>query len=124
VALPEAAQNGVVDEDHRTEKGKGKERDISPLDEEAKYIPYLAASAPLRAGLGDRPGSWTSTPSDADGTRTALVERIRLLRDVDESVWRLVGELSRVKSAWEVEDGITRSGGEGEGDEVTAGAVG
>jgi E3 ubiquitin-protein ligase synoviolin len=32
-------------------------------------------------------------------------DRIRLLRDVDDSVWQLVSELSRVKSEWEAEDG-------------------
>jgi E3 ubiquitin-protein ligase synoviolin len=44
-------------------------------------------------------------PTDREGARTALADRIRLLRDVDDSVWQLVSELSRVKSEWEAEDG-------------------
>jgi E3 ubiquitin-protein ligase synoviolin len=41
----------------------------------------------------------------------ALDERLRMLRDVDGVLWGLVGELSRMKSQWEAEDGEGRREG-------------
>jgi E3 ubiquitin-protein ligase synoviolin len=37
------------------------------------------------------------------GTQSALEERLKVLREVDEVVWGLVGDLSRLKSDWEEE---------------------
>jgi E3 ubiquitin-protein ligase synoviolin len=47
-------------------------------------------------------------PRTPEAARAALEERLAALRGVDEVVWSLVGELSRLKSAWEVEDGKER----------------
>lgn len=65
-------------------KGKAKATAAGPLGEETpKHIPYLTAPIPaLGAAAPQRP--WRAMPTDAQGTRTALADRIRLLRDVDE----------------------------------------
>jgi E3 ubiquitin-protein ligase synoviolin len=44
-------------------------------------------------------------PTTLAETRDALEERLRLLREVDEVVWGLVGELSSLQSGWAREEG-------------------
>lgn len=92
-------------------KGKGKAKatgsgpEPGPLGGDVpKHVPYLTAPASSLGTTAPRK-SWASMPTSRQGARTALADRIRLLRDVDDSVWQLVSELSRVKSEWEAEDG-------------------
>jgi E3 ubiquitin-protein ligase synoviolin len=92
-------------------KGKGKAKatglgpEPGPLEGDLpKHVPYLTAPTSTLGTTAPRK-SWTSMPTSREGARTALADRIRLLRDVDDSVWQLVSELSRVKSEWEAEDG-------------------
>ncbi|RSH94287.1 E3 ubiquitin-protein ligase hrd1 [Saitozyma podzolica] len=91
-------------------KGKGKAKatgfgpEPGPLEGDLpKHVPYLTAPTSTLGTTAPRK-SWTSMPTSREGARTALAERIRLLRNVDDSVWQLVSELSRVKSEWEAED--------------------
>lgn len=49
-------------------------------------------------------------PRTPEAARAALDTRLRALRDVDNVLWGLVGELSKLKSAWEVEDEMARGG--------------
>lgn len=82
------------------EKGKGKApADVNPLDEEPSAIPYLTLPGSdllsLPASLGSR-----SSEITREGADRAIEERLRVLRDVDEVVWGLVGELTRVQSGW------------------------
>ena len=91
---------GAVDtsSETATPKGKGKEQTES-FDAKPRYIPYLSSHAPFPP---TRP--WVST---AD-TRRQLGERLRVLRDVDEVIWGLIGDLTRLNSAWELEDGFRK----------------
>lgn len=89
-----------------TENGKGKEKADS-FDDPPRYIPYLSTPQPI---LTPRSRPWTA---DRD-VRAGLGERLRVLRDVDEVVWSLVGTLTRLGSAWEAEDAaavVTDAGG-------------
>ncbi len=74
----------------RKEKGKADTFDAPP-----QYVPYMSIPQPL-----PRTRPWTPVGD----TRAALGERLRVLRDVDEVVWGLVAELTRLGSAWESED--------------------
>jgi hypothetical protein len=60
---------------------------------------------PTHRAVPTHPAGALRTP---EAVRAALDERIAALRGVDEVVWSLVAELSRLKSAWEVEDGVER----------------
>ncbi len=82
--------------------GKGKEMADS-FNEPPRYIPYLSTRQP---SSGPRP--WIGVGD----TRAALGERLRVLRDVDQVVWGLVVELTRLSSAWEAEDVVGRDGAE------------
>lgn len=103
-------------------KGKGRATlDVDPdaFDAPATHRAYLTQeSMPLPHPLVDQVsiaqanlGRLAQTPLDTtaptspEAARAALDARLRALRDVDNVVWGLVGELSRLKSAWEVEDG-------------------
>jgi len=101
-------------------KGKGR---AAPEDlEEEKKEPSFDDAPTHRAFLTPSSLSGLAFPTSAGGpataaaplprtpeaARAALEERLAALRGVDEVVWSLVGELSRLKSAWEVEDGVER----------------
>lgn len=45
------------------------------------------------------------TAWEGKDARRGLEDRLRVLRDVDEVLWGLMGELVKVKSRWEAEDG-------------------
>lgn len=50
--------------------------------------------------------NWTrGIERTSEGTRRGLDERLKLLGQVDERIWGLVGELTRLRSEWEAEDG-------------------
>ena len=91
-------QPGAVDppSERVTPKGKGKEKTES-FDAKPRHIPYLSSHSPFPPTR-----SWVA----ANDTKMELGERLRVLRDVDEVVWGLVGELTRLSSAWEVEDAL------------------
>nr|ODN85627.1 hypothetical protein L203_04877 [Cryptococcus depauperatus CBS 7841] len=46
-----------------------------------------------------------------DGARKGLEKRLELLARVDEQIWGLIGELTRLKSKWEMQDGLENTGG-------------
>ena len=90
------------------EKGKEKEKEKAgeaSFDEPPRYLPYLSTAAPI-----PRQRPWTAV----NGTQAALGERLRVLRDVDEAVWGLVGELTRLSSVWEAEDAAGGVSGDGD----------
>lgn len=76
-------------------KGKGKAHPDA-FDAPATHPVYLSPH--------NLPPPHTGAPRTADAARHALDQRLEALRDVDHVVWSLVGELSRLRSAWEVED--------------------
>jgi E3 ubiquitin-protein ligase synoviolin len=84
-----------------SDKGKARAVDPDAFDAPATHRVLLTPHAlpPPHTGV-------TRTPEAA---RAALDARLRALRDVDEVVWSLVGELSRLRSAWEAEDEGARS---------------
>ncbi|RXK38218.1 hypothetical protein M231_04502 [Tremella mesenterica] len=94
-----------------TASPKGKQRAIpDDWDAQPLHIPLLS---PLSSQPLIRPTtSWGRHPVNV---REALDDRLRLLRDVDEVVWGLIGELSRAKSAWEGEDQGVSSDNNGSG---------
>lgn len=101
--LPEEADTPPV------ANGKGKGKEISPtvssFDASPTHIPYLTSTSVLPHPHQHPAGAWTE-----EGTRLALDERLKMLRDVDEVVWGLVGELTRMRSAWEVEASVGEGG--------------
>ncbi|WVQ83464.1 hypothetical protein IAT38_005605 [Cryptococcus sp. DSM 104549] len=113
------------------DKGKGKE--IAPATEaldEWDAIPrsraYLSSpnSHTSHVPLSDTPAArsrpqptagsleaWAKTAGrnveqTPAGTREALQERVRVLSEMDERIWGLVGDLMGLKSEWEAEDGV------------------
>ncbi|WVR04137.1 hypothetical protein IAU60_001136 [Kwoniella sp. DSM 27419] len=91
-------------------KGKGKERDdgattptaaeISPDQWDSKPT-HFARLAPQTSSFlaNGRPGDG-NLASDADSTVQSLDERLRVLREVDETIWGLIGELTKLRSSW------------------------
>lgn len=107
------------------DKGKGKAVEPTVEPETASTVPfdappthraYLAPASPFPnislASLASTAATRDPSllPSTPEAVRAALNERLGVLREVDDVVWQLVGELSRLKSAWEVEDGADRTG--------------
>ena len=92
-------------------KGKATEAKISPSP--TYFTPFLTPGWVSHSSNVPKP--WASARTDSGGdVRSALDERLKVLRDVDEVVWGLIGELSRVKSQWETEDsGINQQPGPG-----------
>ena len=89
------------------DKGKAKALTSSTEVEVPRYTPYLTPlHLPyLGSSVDSTPKPWTAERGiDVD-------ERLRILRRVDGVVWELVGELSRLKSVWEVEDRPVEEGG-------------
>lgn len=98
------------------------------LEDKPRVTPYLTSDLPpphpqsnmsnLRSvtdGIGRLSKSEASSGGTSDGTnwhdqgtRRGLEERLKVLRDVDEVLWGLMGELVQVKSRWEAEDGQVR----------------
>jgi E3 ubiquitin-protein ligase synoviolin len=98
--------------DHQIGEGKGKSKAIDPSDghqadqpETARYTPFLTpAHAPL--ANSNRPWLQASNNAQVDlDPEGSLDERIRALRQVDEVVWGLISDLTRLKSKWESEGG-------------------
>lgn len=94
------------------DKGKGKmpiRGDVDAFDAPVTHKVFLTPQSvpPPHTGV--------STSRSPEAARVALDERLRALRDVDHVVWGLVGELSRLRSAWEVEDGHLPASGVGHG---------
>ncbi|WVQ94559.1 hypothetical protein IAU59_001639 [Kwoniella sp. CBS 9459] len=115
---------GSISSSSSTEgKGKGKETAHPPVDSPTvaqndwdappSQFPRLSNITPsfLSSGL---PASHISTSSNSvqptgeafdmsavDRTVQSLEERLKVLREVDETIWGLVGELTKLKSAWE-----------------------
>lgn len=103
-------------------KGKRKADPLDQIDERPRVTPYLTLPGSDLLSLPDLPTRLSSTrlaerfksgssgeggrriPRTIEETRGALEDRLRVLQEVDEVVWGLVGELSRVKSGWERED--------------------
>ncbi|BEJ13156.1 hypothetical protein CspHIS471_0303300 [Cutaneotrichosporon sp. HIS471] len=79
-----------------SDKGKGRARDSDAFDTPATHRVMLTPHAlpPPHSGIARTP----------EAAHAALDLRLKALRDVDEVVWSLVGELSRLRSAWEAED--------------------
>ena len=120
-------------------KGKGKaieapnNQHLESLDDAPKYIPYLASALPPpHPQIPARP--WTDRNISINGlgrdladrlseagAARGLEDRLRVLRDVDEVIWGLMGELTQVKSRWEAEDAeevrVNLRHGDGHGDE-------
>ena len=118
--LPASSKVDAVEHMNETEqseeilhtKGKGKEKEnVGVLDGPPRYLPYLTNQHNISQRSFRPP--WV----DAGDPRAVLNERLRVLRDVDEIVWDLVGELTRLGSAWDVEDSdiVHRSVEVGEG---------
>lgn len=86
-------------------KGKEKEEYPSPhsvtqgdhLGAPSRSIPYLSSPGPsdLR-----QPTDWSRVPQSVQEADAALEERLRVLREVDQSVWALVSELTRMRQGW------------------------
>ncbi|EAL17862.1 hypothetical protein CNBL1240 [Cryptococcus deneoformans B-3501A] len=77
----------ALDHDHLSRSNKRPK-----LDSSAAYTPPFE--------------NWTQRiERTSDGTRRGLDERLKLLGQVDERIWGLVGELTRLRSEWEAEDG-------------------
>lgn len=77
----------IPDHDHLSRSNKRPK-----LDSSAAYAPPFE--------------NWTQRiERTSDGTRRGLDERLKLLGQVDERIWGLVGELTRLRSEWEAEDG-------------------
>jgi len=96
------------------------------LEDKPRVTPYLTCDLPpphpqsnmsnLRSvtdGISSRLSKSEASSGGASGgtnwhdqeTRRGLEERLKVLRDVDEVLWGLMGELVQVKSRWEAEDG-------------------
>lgn len=68
---------------------------LTPVSLPPPHLPQVAAGQSVVRAV----------PQTTETTRRALDERLAALRDIDQVVWGLVGEMSRLKSAWELEDG-------------------
>jgi E3 ubiquitin-protein ligase synoviolin len=74
------------------DKGKQRAIPIETISDPPKVIPYLTSGLqPSR--------SWAVTGEE--GIRMGLEERVRVLREVDEVIWGVVGELTRLGSLWD-----------------------
>lgn len=99
-------------------KGKGKAKEeVDPMDEVPTVNAYLTQSgsdllpSPTERSSGRRREIFGGCqPTTFVETQDALESRLKVLREVDEVVWALVGELSRVKSGWEREADGDRDG--------------
>ena len=83
------------------------------LEDPPRVVPYLSNVLPpphpqppfrLSRTENERRKEWVNGQEHGQDTRVALGDRLRALREVDEVVWGLVGDLTRMKSRWEVED--------------------
>lgn len=102
--MPAAAESQVNGLAKQLDKGKGRASDVTPnmdTDSLRKMTPYLTRpgyepliSHPMAFGNGGQ--------ASLGDTQLALEERLRVLREVDEMVWGLIGELTRVQSGWPV----------------------
>ncbi|ORX36259.1 hypothetical protein BD324DRAFT_580854 [Kockovaella imperatae] len=97
-------------------KGKGRaEGPEETWDDAPKYTPYLSdpmdtermwtrssrLSPALSNVLSGEPGS--AFPNESGPGISAVEERLRTLRQVDNAIWGLVGELTRLKTKWDEE---------------------
>lgn len=109
LSVPTPLEGGTHD------KGKGKEKEqasASSINGDTRkptapaHIPYLTPV--LLPPPHPQPPStslqrtWGAQPTVNMGAG-ALDERLRVLREVDEVIWGLVGDLTRLQSQWEVE---------------------
>ncbi|KAK8861245.1 hypothetical protein IAR55_002064 [Kwoniella newhampshirensis] len=95
-------------------KGKGNEKDTLADEWNAKPTHLPRLSTPVRTARAHSDQSEVSTripglgrgvlEMTPEGTRRGLDDRLKVLREVDETLWGLVGELMRLKSGWEEED--------------------
>ena len=98
---------------------KGKERATAErFDDPPRVFPFLSNSLPaphpvtvpwtnpIRRGPSSGGRKWDPDHSTigVDGLQSAVGERLKVLRDVDEVIWGLVGELTRLKSEWDTND--------------------
>lgn len=104
------------------DKGKGKAVGQEPeqpqpapvsFDAPPTHRAFITPASPFGA-FAPHASASNSLPRTPEAARAALDERLRALRGVDEVVWSLVGELSRLKSAWEAEDGVEQSQSQGQ----------
>ncbi|ORY27651.1 hypothetical protein BCR39DRAFT_537671 [Naematelia encephala] len=80
-------------------KGKAPEVVAETLETQPLHTPYLSSNIPTHGASPS--ASWKTVEN---GSRDSIEDRLRVLRDVDEVLWGLVGDLTRAKSAWEAED--------------------
>ena len=103
-------------------KGKGKAKAEESWDDPPTFMPFLSTpsldpvfprvpreTTPLSSAFGNLNG--LSSPPWSAGSRRdgqagapALEERLQALRQVDDVIWGLVGELTMLKSRWEAVD--------------------
>ncbi|WVF67065.1 hypothetical protein IAT40_001809 [Kwoniella sp. CBS 6097] len=62
---------------------------------------FLSASSARSHRSLDRSADTTLDISAVECTVQSLEERLKVLREVDETIWGLVGELTKLKSSWE-----------------------
>ncbi|WWD16854.1 hypothetical protein CI109_101286 [Kwoniella shandongensis] len=113
-ALGNPTTSSSVTEPSSKGKGKEKEQVGDDWDRKPTHLPRLSPVGAAVVQNQQDPLVTTRIPHlvrgglemTPEGTRRGLEDRLRVLREVDETLWGLVGELMRVKSAWEGEDGI------------------
>lgn len=87
-----------------TPSSKGKEKEIPSSSAQADdfgtsshAIPYLSSPGLLGAHV---PTDWSRVPQSVEEADAALGDRLRVLREVDQTVWALVSELTRMRQGW------------------------
>lgn len=92
--------------------GKGKQKEENE-DASATADDFAAPlrATPFLSAPGD-PGiqstiDWNRAPRSSQASDEAVEDRLRVLRDVDQRIWALVAELTRVQSAWASSDQTT-----------------
>ncbi|TXT10974.1 hypothetical protein VHUM_01725 [Vanrija humicola] len=100
-AMLRAGGGSALDKGKTVDKGKATADKDTSFDAAPTHRPFLTPVS--------LPPPHLAVPRTPEAARRALDERLAALRDVDQVVWGLVGELSRLKSAWEVEDGAGTS---------------
>ncbi|WWC87630.1 uncharacterized protein L201_002520 [Kwoniella dendrophila CBS 6074] len=91
-------------------KGKGKEREVSVEEPVVQNLDDWETLPTVRPRLTSSSELFLSQPplstiSTEDGTIASIDERLRVLREVDETIWGLVGELTKLKSSWQASQG-------------------
>lgn len=116
---------------------KGKEKEIQPEQEPAAIPPVIIEdrSFSTTPSLYKRPylsiptlGAPHPTPAHlASGRvdRAGVEERLKTLREVDDGIWNLIEDLTRLKSQWDSgHDNPSSRDGDGAGDVGTSSEVG